>query len=176
MKKMSSRTSVRYTSALTSKWPGARACHPSSYVVATPGFKAASGPRGHGKGHAGEGPRVHLIGAHRLRERIGRAAPRHGKDVDGHVLVVRVRPGEPVQLSGPERHLARELHRPAAHARRVLLPRVFSHEVRVELLARERAPERIQGELRVAEQALRVQDDEVRLRGEVVTPGEVATR
>ena len=147
--------------------------HPDP-VVARRGGRGE--PRHHLQVHAGEGPRVHLIGAHRLRERIGRAAPRHGKDVDGHVLVVRVRPGEPVQLSGPERHLARELHRPAAHARRVLLPRVFSHEVRVELLARERAPERIQGELRVAEQALRVQDDEVGLRGEVVTPGEVATR
>src|SRR5204863_3945983 len=51
-----------------------------------------------------------------------------------------------------------------------------THEVRVEVLARERAPERIKVELRVAEQELRVQDDEVRLRGEVVTPGEVATR
>src|SRR2546425_6504284 len=110
----------------------------------------------------------------RLRERIGKAAAWHGKDVDGHVLVVRVRPSEPVQLSGPQRYLARELHRPAAHARRVLLPRVFSHEVRVELLARERASERVDGELRVAEQALRVQDDEVGLRAEVVAPGEVA--
>src|SRR3989454_12795170 len=59
--------------------------------------------------HAGEGSHVHLIGAHRLRERIGGAASWHGEDVDGHVLVVRVRPGDPVQRSDPERHLAREL-------------------------------------------------------------------
>src|SRR2546427_8265830 len=52
MKKMSSRTSVRYTSALASKRPGARTCHPSSYVVATTGFKAGSGPRANGSGQA----------------------------------------------------------------------------------------------------------------------------
>src|SRR2546422_1420215 len=52
MKKMSSRTSVRYTSALASNRPGARTCHPSSYVVATTGFKAGSGPRANGSGQA----------------------------------------------------------------------------------------------------------------------------
>src|SRR5437762_4835546 len=58
MKKMSSRTSVRYTSALASTPPlpdGARARHPSSYVVATTGFSAGSGPRANGNGHAAWG-------------------------------------------------------------------------------------------------------------------------
>src|SRR5256886_6291705 len=58
MKKMSSRTSVRYTSALASTRPpppGARTRHPSSYVVATTGLRAGSGPRANGSGHAAWG-------------------------------------------------------------------------------------------------------------------------
>src|SRR5437773_1221561 len=163
MKKMSSRTSVRYTSALASKRPGARTCHPSSYVVATTGFKAGSGPRANGSGQAARGS------AHASSTMAGARNPRL---TDANTSC----PPPPFQVSPARGGSRRELHRPAAHARRVLLPRVFSHEVRVELLARERAPERIQGELRVAEQALRVQDDEVGLRGEVVASGEVAAR
>src|SRR3989442_10935926 len=69
--------------------------------------------------------------------------------------------------------LARQLDRAAADARAGELARVFAHEVDVELLTVERAPECVERELRPTEQALRVHDHEVSPRCEVVAAREV---
>src|SRR5881397_4034884 len=103
MKKMSSRTSVRYTSALASKRPGARTCHPSSYVVATTGFKAGSGPRGERQRASGL-----WVGARQLDDG-GRAEPTaHGRE---HLVSAPAVPGEPDARGEPPEDVQAVLRR-----------------------------------------------------------------
>src|SRR2546430_2125187 len=145
MKKMSSRTSVRYASALPSRPPSG----------------------------AADGAGVHMVGAHRLGEGAGGCAAGKGGDAVGDGLVVGVGAREPAEPAPAERHLARELHRAAAGAGRVALPRVLAHEVNVELLTLERTTEGVDRELRRANQALRVEGHEVGPGGEIVAAGEI---
>ena len=138
-----------------------------------PGGQGRREPRHHLQVRAGEGARVHLVGAHRLGEGVGSRAAGNGEDAHGDVLVVGVGAREPAQLAPAEPHLARELHGAPAGAGRVALPRVLAHEVHVELLALERATEGVDRELRRADQALRVEGHEVRAGSEIVAPAEI---
>src|SRR5207245_1994963 len=76
-------------------------------------------------------------------------------------------------LAPDQVNLSRQLDRAAADARAGELARILAHEVDVELLAVERAPERVQRELHPTEQSLRVHDHEVCLLCEVVAAREV---